>query len=279
MSLMVGTSGWSYKEWEKIFYPSSKTPKLSYYSQIFGTAEIDSTFYANPKRGIVFGWAKNTPKDFQFSVKLPQLITHKKKLDLGQGVEVDLNDFLELLRPLSETNKLGPLLIQLPPSFSSEKMDTLGTFFGILPRGFKFAVEFRNESWLEDPKQVRSLLSKYNVSNTIVDEPLLPIDLNVTSKEFAFVRWHGRGEKLWYNYKYSGEEVKPWVARVKEVSSKVKTTYGYWNNHFSAFAIENALTLLEGLGAATELQEKTLERVKDYRATNFTGIKTPTLDG
>ena len=132
---------------------------------------------------------------------------------------------------------------------------------------------------LEDPKQVRSLLSKYNFSNTIVDEPLLPIDLNVTSKEFAFVRWHGRGEKLWYNYKYSEEEVKPWMARVKEVSSKVKTTYGYWNNHFSAFAIENALTLLEGLGDATELQEKTLERVKDYRVTNFTGIKTPTLDG
>ena len=94
----------------------------------------------------MFGWAKNTPKDFQFSVKLPQLITHKKKLDLSQGVEVDLNDFLELLRPLSETNKLGPLLIQLPPSFSSEKMDTLGKFFGILPHGFKFAVEFRNES-------------------------------------------------------------------------------------------------------------------------------------
>ena len=59
MPLMVGTSGWSYKEWEKIFYPSSKTPKLSYYSQIFGTAEIDSTFYANPKRGIVFGWANH----------------------------------------------------------------------------------------------------------------------------------------------------------------------------------------------------------------------------
>ena len=163
-------------------------------------------------------------------------------------MEIDLNDFIGLLRPLSETEKLGPLLIQLPPSFSFDKIDTLEKFFEVLPEGYKFAVEFRNESWLEDPKQVRSLLTKYNISNTIVDEPLLPVDLNVTSKEFAFVRWHGRGEKLWYNYKYSEEEVKPWVARVKEISSKVKTTYGYWNNHFSAFAIENALTLLEGTG-------------------------------
>jgi uncharacterized protein YecE (DUF72 family) len=279
MSLMVGTSGWSYKEWEKIFYPDSKTPKLSFYSKIFGTAEIDSTFYANPTRGLVFGWAKNTPKNFQFSVKLPQLITHKKNLDLDKGIEVDLNSFIELLRPLSETDKLGPLLIQLPPSFSSDKMNALEKFFEVLPDEHKFAVEFRNVSWLEDRKQVRSLLTKYNVANTIVDEPLLPIDLNVTSKEFAFVRWHGRGEKLWYNYKYSEEEVKPWIARVKEVSAKVKKTYGYWNNHFSAFAIENALTLLEGLGTATELQKQTLERVKNYRAIHFTGIDTPTLDG
>jgi len=279
MTLLIGTSGWSYKEWEKIFYPDSKTPKLSYYSKIFETAEIDSTFYANPTRGMVFGWAKNTPKTFQFSVKLPQLITHKKKLDLTKGVEVDLQNFLGLLRPLSETNKLGPLLIQLPPSFSSDRMDSLEKFFEVLPDGYKFAVEFRNASWLEDTKQVRSLLTKYKVSNTIVDEPLLPIDLDVTSKEFAFVRWHGRGEKLWYNYKYSEEEVKPWIARVKEISSKVKKTYGYWNNHFSAFAIENALTLLEGLGTATELQERTLDRVKDYRATHFTGIDVPTLDG
>lgn len=279
MQLMVGTSGWSYKEWEKIFYPNSKTHKLSFYSNIFGTVEIDSTFYANPKRGMVFGWAKNTPKDFQFSVKLPQLITHKKRLDLDRGVEVDLNNFLDLLRPLTESKKLGPLLIQLPPSFSFDKIDTLEKFFQILPEGYKFAVEFRNESWLDDKKQVGSLLTKYNISNTIVDEPLLPIDLNVTSKEFAFVRWHGRGEKLWYNYKYPDEEVKPWVTKVKEVALKVKTTYGYWNNHFSAFAIENALTLLDGLGTATELQEKTLEKVKEYRVTNFIGIDAPTLDG
>ncbi|MDG6904658.1 MAG: DUF72 domain-containing protein [Nitrososphaerota archaeon] len=279
MSLLVGTSGWSYKEWEKIFYPDSKTPKLSFYSKIFGTVEIDSTFYANPKKGMVFGWAKNTPKNFQFSAKLPQLITHKKKLDISKGVEVDLNNFLDLLKPLNDTNKLGPLLIQLPPSFTFEKMDALEKFFQVLPEGYKFAVEFRNENWLEDTKQVQSLLTKYNVSNTIVDEPLLPIDLSVTSKEFTFVRWHGRGEKLWYNYKYSDEEVKPWISRVKEVASKVKTTYGYWNNHFSAFAIENALTLLDGLDAATDLQEKTCKKVKDYRATHFTGINTPTLDG
>ena len=78
--VVLGTSGWSYKEWEKVFYPDSKTPKLSYYSGVFSTAEIDSTFYAYPNKGLAFGWARNTPDDFQFSAKIPKLITHDKKL-------------------------------------------------------------------------------------------------------------------------------------------------------------------------------------------------------
>ncbi len=60
MPLLVGRSDWSYKKLEKIFYPDSKTPKLSYFSKIFDTVEIDLTFCANPKRGMVFGWAENT---------------------------------------------------------------------------------------------------------------------------------------------------------------------------------------------------------------------------
>ena len=123
MSLKVGTTGWSYKEWEKVFYPDSKTPKLKYYSGIFDTAEIDSTFYANPSKGLVFGWLRNTPKDFEFSVKLPQAITHKKQLDIKHGVEIDLSEFLNLMKPLHDANKLGPLLIQLPPSFDSSNID------------------------------------------------------------------------------------------------------------------------------------------------------------
>ena len=146
---MVGTSGWSYKEWEKVFYPDSKTPKLRYYSNIFNTAEIDSTFYANPKRGLVLGWVKNTPEDFQFSVKLPQEITHKKKLDPDLGVDADLDDFVELMKPLHDSEKLGPLLIQLPPSFDSTKIDKLEKFLEMLPKDHMFAIEFRNKSCKE----------------------------------------------------------------------------------------------------------------------------------
>ncbi|MDG6994972.1 MAG: DUF72 domain-containing protein [Nitrososphaerota archaeon] len=96
--VLLGTSGWSYKEWEEIFYPNAKTPKLTYYSRIFRTTEIDSTFYAYPTKGLVFGWAKNTPTGFEFSAKLPKLITHDKRLDLESGVEMDLFDSQIFLR-------------------------------------------------------------------------------------------------------------------------------------------------------------------------------------
>ncbi|MGI0083877.1 MAG: DUF72 domain-containing protein [Nitrososphaerales archaeon] len=257
----IGTSGWSYKEWERVFYPDSKTPKLSFYSKIFDTAEIDSTFYANPSRGLVLGWVKNTPSSFEFSVKLPKLITHDKKLELKNGVEIDINTFLELMRPLHQVKKLGALLIQLPPSFSANKRKVLEEFFQVLPSDkYRFAVEFRNRTWLKE-KSAHTLLEKYHVANTIVDEPLLPIDLTPTS-DFAFVRWHGRGEQPWYNYRYSEEEIEPWVERAKVGLKSMKKIYGYFNNHFHGYAIENGLEFMGMLEISNTDQQSMLSQVK-----------------
>jgi uncharacterized protein YecE (DUF72 family) len=259
--ILLGTSGWSYKEWEKIFYPDSKTPKLSYYSGVFSTAEIDSTFYAYPNKGLVFGWARNSPPDFQFSAKIPKLITHDKRLDLAEGVEVDLQKFLEILAPLKDSKKLGPLLIQLPPSFARKDVGLLENFLEILPDDYMFAVEFRNLSWLKDTESLYTLLRKHNVANTIVDEPLLPTDLTVTAN-FAFIRWHGKGKRVWYNYEYSKDELDPWVDRVEKVSGQVKKVYGYFNNHFHGSAVLNSLEMLVKLGRANSKQEEVLGEIE-----------------
>jgi uncharacterized protein YecE (DUF72 family) len=260
----IGTSGWSYKEWEGVFYPDPKTPKLKFYSSVFRTAEIDSTFYAFPPKGLVFGWVRNAPENFMYSVKLPKTITHEKQLDLSLGAELELVRFLDLLSPMKSAGKLGPLLIQLPPSFSLSKKKKLEEFFEALPKDYSFAVEFRNKSWLRDP-DLNALLRKYNVANTIVDEPLLPIDLTTTSDDFAFVRWHGRGERPWYNYLYKEEELDPWVDRINRLASNVKRVYGYFNNHFHGNAVENSLEFMEKLGIASEKQEKVLGEIKTKR--------------
>ncbi len=252
--LFIGTSGWSYKEWTGVFYPTPGTNKLSFYSRVFKTAEVDSTFYAYPSKGLVLGWSRYTPDDFVFSLKLPQVMTHEKKLELRKGVETDLVRFLSLMKPLISTGKMGPVLIQLPPSFSYENdLDRLKGFLGMVPEDVRFAVEFRHPSWLRD--DVWSLLRSRNVANTIVDEPLLPPDAIVTA-DFAFIRWHGRGSRPWYNYRYSQSELAAWAPKVKDVTSRAKKTYGYFNNHFRGFAVENSLNMIAMLGASTPEQEE-----------------------
>ncbi len=260
--LQIGTSGWSYNEWVGVFYPSSSTSKLSFYSKFFKTVEIDSTFYAFPSRGLVHGWARHTPEDFVFSVKLPQQITHDKRLQLERGVESDLVRFLGLMRPLISSGKLGPVLIQLPPSFTKESdFEKVKKFFEIIPEDVRFAIEFRHPSWLKE--EVWELLRDHKVANTIVDEPLLPPDTVVTA-DFAFIRWHGRGSRPWYNYRYKEAELSAWTPKVKEVMSRTKKVYGYFNNHFHGFAVENSIKMLQMVGEATPQQVEVKERAAEY---------------
>jgi len=260
--LLIGTSGWSYNEWAGVFYPTSSTNKLSFYAKLYKTAEVDSTFYAYPSKGLVLGWARYTPPDFVFSAKLPQLLTHEKKLELSKGVEADLIRFLGLLKPLIATGKLGPILVQLPPSYSYQSdFDKLKAFLTKVPEDVEFAVEFRHPSWLRE--DVWSFLRGKNVANVIVDEPLLPPD-TVTTADFAFIRWHGHGSRPWYNYRYSDKELDNWVPKVKEVTARVKKTYGYFNNHFKGFAVENSLKMIEKLGISNVQQREAAARATRF---------------
>lgn len=257
--IRVGTSGWSYREWEGVFYPRGEKKKLSYYSSVFDTVEIDSSFYAYPKKAIIQGCVRATPDGFLFTAKIPKLITHDKKLELEKGVERDLRRFLHEIRPLMDSRKLGALLLQMPPGFAYETgRSKLERFFEVLPADVRFAIEFRNKSWLRP--ETWELLRKFNVANTIVDEPLLPPDTVVTT-DFSFIRFHGRGSSPWYNYRYSDKEIKDWAPRVKKVAASTTYAYTYYNNHFKGNAPDNALKLLKVLGQATPEQEKKQESV------------------
>ena len=131
----------------------------------------------------------------------------------------------------------------------------------ILPEDYEFAVEFRDHSWLR--KETWKLLRDRNVAYTIVDEPLLPPDLQVTA-DFAYIRWHGRGVRPWYNYHYSKEELQEWVPKVKKVGGKVEKVYGYFNNHYHGYAAENCIEILEMLNAAKPPQSEVKQRIIKY---------------
>jgi len=257
--IRLGTSGWSYSDWEGVFYKPGES-KFRRYCRIFETVEIDSTFYSYPDPEMMEGLAKAAPSGFTFSAKMPSIITHEKKLELDKGVEKDLERFLNLMKPLRRVGALGPILVQLPPKFTyREHLKNLKEFLKLLPSDFRFAVEFRDESWLRE--DVFQMLEKSGVAYTIVDEPLLPPDLHVTA-DFAYIRWHGKGKAPWYYYHYRREELEDWKPRIEELDEKVHTIYGYFNNHFHGYAVHNCLQVLEILGIITPGQRRVLEKVE-----------------
>jgi len=145
--VLLGTSGWSYEEWVGPVYDQRDRSKLSAYSGVFLTAEIDSTFYAYPTKGTVMGWLRYTGPGFVFTAKVPRLVTHEEKPDPEAGAERDLKRSFEIISPLTLNGKLGCLLIQLRPKFSFD-LDKLERFFKIIPPDVRCAVEFRHASWM-----------------------------------------------------------------------------------------------------------------------------------
>jgi uncharacterized protein YecE (DUF72 family) len=230
--LLLGCSGWNYGDtpdkggWTGVFYPDKNTKRLRYYSQFFNTAEMDSIFYekfySQMTKGTFIGMVRATPEKFQFSVKVPETITHNKRLDINKGAMVDFEEFLDKISPLKTANKLGTILIQLPPSFTVSDFKNIEGFLDRLPSssssGYNYAVEFRHPSWsTEGPWD---MLRHYNIAAVMTDSPAKEnlqflSDITITTADHSFIRFHGRNTKghYWYNYLYSKEELKPWVEK------------------------------------------------------------------
>jgi len=170
--------------------------------------------------------------------------------------------FLELLEPLYVSGRLGCILIQLPPSFKYESgYERLEGFLDIIPDGYEFSVEFRDSSWMRE--DTWRMLRKYGVAYCVVDEPSFPSEVHVTA-DFAYFRWHGRNSRLWYNYRYSERELSEWVPKLEETGKKVKKIYGYFNNHFHGYAIENCIELMQMLKIAEPKHEKVKRKIIEY---------------
>jgi uncharacterized protein YecE (DUF72 family) len=261
LTVLSGTCGWSYQEWVGAFYPNNRVAKLRYYSGIFNSVEVDSSFYRAPSKSMVAGWIKATKPDFKFSLKIPKTITHDKCLG---GAEEDFLDFMNLMEPMARVDKLGCLLAQLPPDFTFKERANLESFFNLLPNDIHFAVEFSHESW--NRKETWDLLKKYHVANTVTDSPIefltKPV---VTATTHSYVRWHGRGKSIWYDYTYSEQEMRPWLDLLRELEEKVPVIYAYFNNHYHASAPINLLQLLDMSGEINDPQKKVKARAERYQ--------------
>ena len=250
--VLVGTSGWGYPEWVGPFYPKGLEAKdfLSYYSKIFFTNEINTTFYNIPAKGMVRNWVKKTPKNFLFSAKIPKTITHKSKLNCNECLD-DLDLYLDVMDPLISSGKLLAFLIQLPPSFKKkEHFSCLKDFISNWPQdlrdeGYYLVVEFRDESWMDE--EVFTYLKQKSLTYCAVIEPKLPPRMDVTNPKFSYIRFHGYGEKIWFNYEFKENEIKKWANPIREVIQNSDKVGIYFNNHFSGYATKNSLMMMKEL--------------------------------
>ncbi len=254
--MLLGTCGWSYQEWVGQFYPNNRVAKLPFYAKVFDTVEVDSSFYRMPSKATVKGWEKATSPSFKFSLKLPKTITHDRAL---VSAEDELQTFLDVIKPLQDADKLGCLLVQLGPAFTYDEVENLESFLETLPGDVQFVVEFRHESW--NRKETWVLLKRYGIANTITDSPIEFLADPVVTADHAYVRWHGRGKKIWFDYNYSEEELLSWAEKMEAITSKASATYAYFNNHYHSKAPFNALQLLQIMDAMTESQEKILNLI------------------
>jgi uncharacterized protein YecE (DUF72 family) len=280
--ILLGCSGWNYGDtpdkggWTGVFYPDKDTKRLRYYSQFFNTAEMDSIFYerfySQMTKGTFIGMVRATPDKFQFSVKVPETVTHNKRLDVNKGAMRDFEEFLDKISPLKTANKLGTILIQLPPSFTVNDFKNIEGFLDRLPSssGYDYAVEFRHPSWsTEGPWD---MLRHYNIAAVMTDSPTKEnlqflSNVTITTANHSFIRFHGRNTKghYWYNYIYSKEELKPWIEKVSQIKQETKVLRIYFNNHYGGKAVINALQLKEMTSTSLSDKEvKALEQAQSY---------------
>lgn len=180
----VGTSGWSYPNWRRVFYPPGMRQGdwLAYYATNFTTVELNSTFYRLPTQSTTERWSAVTPPGFIFALKAWRAITHERRLE---DCQQQLDMFFDRIGPLG--SKAGPILFQLPPRFPVDPR-RLADFLTGLPPDHHYAFEFRDPSWWRD--DIYGLLTDGGASFVCFDLAGLRSP-RLTTSSLAYVRLHG----------------------------------------------------------------------------------------
>lgn len=240
-SIWIGTSGWTYDGWRGLFYPR-EVPKrqwLAWYASQLRTTEVNGSFYRTPSVETVRSWRDQTPDDFLFAWKASKFITHWKRLSEQSVNSIEL--MTSRLKVLGA--KAGPVLFQLPERFKADR-ERLAKFLKLLPKRFRYAFEFRDPSWYEEP--ILELLRDHDVALCISDHLAAPTPWVVTAS-YTYIRGHGpTGE---YKDNYSAKTLRLWANKIVQWKRRRLDVYCYFDNDQQAAATQDARRLAEMVGA------------------------------
>ena len=291
MGTHIGTCSWTDRSLIRAatFYPkgaSSAEARLRYYSSIFPTVEVDSSYYSLPTVDTTKAWVDRTPPGFMFHIKMFRLFTlhwtEPKVLppDLRplapegkrfyyaaasrEFIDELMARFIETLLPLESAGKLGLLLLQFPKWVTPkpENRDHILAMKEALAR-FDVAVEFRNRSWLNgDTDKTLYWLEDNDLTFVCVDEPQGFVSsippLAAVSSEIAYVRFHGRNRDTWeartqssaerFDWYYREDELREWTTRVHSLQEQAREVYLLFNTNNQDQGPYNAIKLGRMLG-------------------------------
>lgn len=237
----IGTMGWSYSFWKNNFYSEKAKPEnfLEEYSTHFDTVEVNSSFYRVPSVSDLKKWKSQTGDNFVFSLKAPKKVTHQ----ISQKNFEYLDYFLENISNLG--SKLGPILFQFPPNFRVENFDSLKNLVSVLPKKYRYSVEFRNNSWFLD--EIYRFLIDNKIALVMNDKPWLK-EIDKVTSDFAYYRWEGNRKQI---NGTKGIIEKDQTTQIHNYAKKIQTypdkteVFGYFSKFFSGHPPTDAKKFLE----------------------------------
>jgi uncharacterized protein YecE (DUF72 family) len=235
MGVLVGTSGWQYRDWRGDFYPQGVPQRLwlEHYASQFRTVENNGTFYRLPQRDTFAQWARRVPGGFEMAVKASRYLTHVRRLrDPGEPVR----RLLDAAGGLD--GKAGPVLLQLPPHMAADPalLEDCLSSFGTTVR---VAVEPRDPSWWTD--RVRAVLTAHNAALCWADrrgEPVTPV---WRTADWGYLRFHEGTATPWP--RYAPVTLRAWAERIAGTWPPEASVYAYFNNDQGGAAVHDAQAL------------------------------------
>jgi uncharacterized protein YecE (DUF72 family) len=242
----IGTSGWYYKEWGKVFFPEDlpKKQHLPYLAERFPTVELNASFYRlQPKHNYEL-WASETPAGFQFAIKVSRYLTHIKRLKDPEGGWKRLFEPTEALGA-----KRGPFLVQFPAFFKGtedqiHRVDNFLVMARTSKRNLRFAFEFRSKDCFS--KEMLEVLKQRRAALVFANSSKFPEAPKEVYADFVYYRLHGPREM--FSSGYSDKELEKYAAEMKQHLKAGRDVYAYFNNDVGVHAPKNAATLLKLLG-------------------------------
>jgi uncharacterized protein YecE (DUF72 family) len=236
MAVLIGTSGWQYRDWKDRLYAGTAQKRwLERYTECFSTVEVNAAFYRLPKLSTFEGWRQRTPPGFVMAVKASRYLTHILRL---RDPEEPVKRLMAAAEGLGD--RLGPVLLQLPPTMRAEP-DLLAACLDTFPRHVRIAVEPRHPTWWTP--EVQEVLTARNAALCWADRRGEPVTPLWRTADWGYVRFHEGAAEPWPDY--SQETLRTWLKRIADAWPSDADVFTFFNNDPNGAAVRNALTFGE----------------------------------